>query len=221
MARFRLLVEYDGGPFVGWQRQDNGPSVQAAIEAAGQKMCGEAVACVAAGRTDAGVHALGMTVHIDFSQEVSAAKNYDADDVCGALNFHLKPAPISILHAQRVDDDFHARFSATARHYLYRVINRREPVALERDRAWQVKGLLDEAAMHEGAQHLVGKHDFSTFRAGQCQAASPVKTLSYISVSRADEEISIQLAAPSFSAQSSPFNRGKLGASGVRPMGTG
>lgn len=192
MSRYLLLVEYDGGPFVGWQRQDNGPSVQGAIEAAVEAFCGEKVTAAAAGRTDAGVHALAMPVQIDL------ARPQKSDTVRDALNAHLRPAPVSVLSARVVDDDFHVRFSALSRRYLYRIVNRRSPLALDAGRAWQVHGPLNAAAMREAAQRLVGKHDFSTFRAAQCQAASPVKTLSVLSVSRTDEEVRVEAAAPSF-----------------------
>lgn len=192
MPRYRLTLEYDGGPFVGWQRQDNGPSVQAAVEAAVARFSGEAVTVVAAGRTDAGVHARGQVIHFDLS------RIWDPFRVAEALNYHLKPDPIAALDAVAVDDAFHARFSASGRRYLYRIINRRAPLALDRDRAWQVTQPLDAAAMHDAAQRLVGRHDFSTFRASLCQAASPVKTLSALSVERSGDALLIRAAAPSF-----------------------
>ena len=190
--RYKLLLEYDGGDYVGWQRQDNGPSIQEALEDAVRRFCGETCSTVAAGRTDAGVHALGMCVHLDLS------KSPDANVVREAINFHLKPAPIAVLDAIKVDKGFHARFSATARHYLYRFLNRRAPLALEKGRVWRIGGKLDAGSMNKAAQHLVGKHDFSTFRAAQCQAASPVKTLSEISCERRGEEIELRVSAPSF-----------------------
>ncbi len=193
MPRYRLTIEYDGQPFVGWQRQDNGPSVQGAIEEAAKKFSAEKVATAAAGRTDAGVHALGMTAHIDFEKE------WPADVVCDALNFHLKPAPIAILKVERVSDDFHARFSATARHYLYRYIHRRAPLALEVGRGWRIPyKKLDVDAMDRAAQALVGKHDFTTFRAAQCQAKSPVKTLSAIECRQEGGGVVLRVSAPSF-----------------------
>ena len=192
MQRYKLIVEFDGAPFVGWQRQENGPSVQAAIEAAAHAFCGAETAAHAAGRTDAGVHALGMPVHIDLPKE------FPDDTVRDALNHHLQPQPIAVLQAQAVSSEFHARFSAKARHYLYRIANRRAPLTLDRGKVWRVAGALDAEAMHEAAQHLVGRHDFSTFRAAQCQAASPEKTLTSISAMRHGEEIAVRASAPSF-----------------------
>ncbi|MBV8166320.1 MAG: tRNA pseudouridine(38-40) synthase TruA [Alphaproteobacteria bacterium] len=192
MPRYRLTLEYDGGPFVGWQRQDNGPSVQAAIEAAVQRFSGETVSVVAAGRTDAGVHARGQVIHLDLGRD------WDPFRVSEALNHHLKPDPIAVLAAQRVDDAFHARFAATERRYRYRIINRRAPAALDGAQAWLVTLPLDAGAMHAAAQRLIGKHDFSTFRASLCQAASPVKTLSRLAVTRQDDWVVIDAAAPSF-----------------------
>src|SRR5271170_4126773 len=176
MPRYRMTLEYDGGPFVGWQRQDNGPSVQAAIEEAVARCSGETVGVVAAGRTDAGVHASGQVIHVDL------VKAWDAFRLSEAVNHHLKPDPIAVLEAVAVGDDFHARFSATERRYLYRIVNRRAPLTIDRGRAWQVQPPLDDGAMHEAAQRLIGRHDFSTFRASLCQAASPVKTLSRLAV---------------------------------------
>jgi tRNA pseudouridine38-40 synthase len=192
MPRYRMTLEYDGGPFVGWQRQDNGPSVQAAIEAAIARCSGEVVSVVAAGRTDAGVHASGQVIHVDL------IKPWDAFRLSEAVNHHLKPDPIAVLEAVAVGDDFHARFSATERRYRYRVVNRRAPLTIDRGRAWQVQQPLDDGAMHEAAQILVGRHDFSTFRASLCQAASPVKTLSRLAVMRAADTVLVHAAAPSF-----------------------
>lgn len=192
MPRYRLTVEFDGTPFVGWQRQDNGPSVQGALEEAGQKLTQATAVVVGAGRTDAGVHALAMTAHIDLHKELPE------DTVRDGLNAHLRPAPISVLSAHLVPDGFHARFSCHRRHYLYRILNRRSPPALEANRVWQVPGPLDASAMAKAARHLVGKHDFTTFRSAHCQSASPVKTLSFIEVERAGEEIGLRLHAPSF-----------------------
>jgi tRNA pseudouridine38-40 synthase len=192
MPRYRLTLEYDGGPFVGWQRQDNGSSVQEKIENAIFDFCGERVTVQGAGRTDAGVHALGQVAHVDLAREAAP------DTVRDAVNHHLKPCPISVLDAALVADDFHARFSAIKRHYLYRIINRRAPVAVERGFVWHVARPLDAEAMHAAAQVLVGHHDFTTFRAAQCQAESPVKTLDVLRVSRAGEEIHITTAARSF-----------------------
>ena len=192
MTRYKLTLEYDGGGFVGWQRQDNGPSVQEALENAVKAFCGETVTSFAAGRTDAGVHALGQVVHIDLAKETTA------ETVRDALNFHLKPAPIAVLKAEAVGEDFHARFSAKARLYRYRIVNRRPPLALERGRAWLVGGELDAAAMHDAALALVGPHDFTSFRATLCQAKSPLKTLDVLEVRRAGEEILVSARAQSF-----------------------
>ena len=192
MTRYKLVVEYDGGPFVGWQRQDNGPSVQQALEEAVFAFCGETVTVQGAGRTDAGVHALGQVAHLDI------VKACAADRLRDALNFHLKPAPVAVLATERVEPDFHARFSATGRRYLYRIVNRRAPLALERGRAWFVPVPLDAEAMHAAAQVLVGQHDFTSFRAAECQANSPVKTLDRLAVTRADAVISIEADARSF-----------------------
>jgi tRNA pseudouridine38-40 synthase len=190
--RYRLTLEYDGGPFVGWQRQDNGPSVQGALEAAIEKLSGERVTVTGAGRTDAGVHALGQVAHFDLNKEFEPGKVRDA------LNHHLRPDPVSVLEAVVADGEFHARFSATARHYLFRILNRRSPPALEHGRVWHVSPKLDADAMHAAAQYLVGCHDFTTFRAAECQAQSPVKTLDKLDVSRRADEIHIEASARSF-----------------------
>ncbi|MFM9865069.1 MAG: tRNA pseudouridine(38-40) synthase TruA [Micropepsaceae bacterium] len=190
--RWKLTIEYDGAPYFGWQRQDNGPSVQAAVEQAILKLTGEAVTIAAAGRTDAGVHALGQVAHADISKEFSPDKMRDA------LNAHLRPHPVAVLTAQPAADDFHARFDATARHYLYRIVNRRAPLTLDHGKAWQVQAALDAEAMHAAAQRLLGTHDFTTFRAAECQAKSPVKTLDRLDVSRIGEEISVRASARSF-----------------------
>ncbi|HEU4548910.1 MAG TPA: tRNA pseudouridine(38-40) synthase TruA [Rhizomicrobium sp.] len=192
MARYRLCIEYDGGPFVGWQRQDNGPSVQGVLEDAIQKLSARRVNVIGAGRTDAGVHALGQVAHFDLD------KDYPPDKVRDALNYHLRPAPVSVLEAAAADADFHARFSATARHYLFRILNRRSPPALDRAKVWHVAVPLDADAMHAAAQHLVGNHDFTTFRAAECQARTPVKTLDRLDVFRRGEEIHIEASARSF-----------------------
>jgi tRNA pseudouridine38-40 synthase len=192
VTRFKLTVEYDGGAFVGWQRQDNGPSVQQAIEEAISRFCGENVHTYAAGRTDAGVHARGQVVHFDLARLTTP------EQVRDALNFHLKPAPVSVLAAEVAAADFHARFSAKARLYLYRIVNRRAPLSLDRGRAWSVGTPLDAAAMHEAAQLLVGHHDFTSFRAALCQAATPMKTLDILEVTRAGEEVQIAARARSF-----------------------
>jgi tRNA pseudouridine38-40 synthase len=192
VSRYKLTLEYDGGGLVGWQRQDNGPSVQQALEAAVAKFCGEAVTAHAAGRTDAGVHATGQVAHIDI------AKDTTPETVRDALNFHLKPAAIAVLLAEAVGEDFHARFSATGRSYLYRIVNRRAPLTVDHGRAWLVNAALDAGAMHDAAQVLLGKHDFSTFRASLCQAQSPVKTLDRLSIHRVGEEIQVIAEARSF-----------------------
>ena len=192
MPRYLLTLEYDGGPFVGWQRQENGVSVQGALEEAVFRLCGERITAHSAGRTDAGVHALAMPAHIDIVKEI------DSHTVCEAINYHLKPAPVAALSAVRVADDFHARFSATRRSYRYRIVNRRAPLTLDAGKAWRLAPTLDAPATHEAAQALIGKHDFTTFRASTCQAETPVKTLSSISVRRRDEDILIETAARSF-----------------------
>jgi tRNA pseudouridine38-40 synthase len=190
--RWKLTIEYDGAPYVGWQRQDNGPSVQAAIEQAILKLTGESVTITAAGRTDAGVHALGQVAHADIAKALAADKMRDA------LNAHLRPHPVAVLAAEAVAEDFHARFGATARHYLYRIVNRRAPLTFDHGKAWQVQAPLNADAMHAAAQRLLGTHDFTTFRAAECQAKSPVKTLDRLDVSRAGEEISVRASARSF-----------------------
>jgi len=190
--RYRLTLEYDGTPFVGWQRQDDGPSVQGALEAAIEKLCGERVTVTGAGRTDAGVHALGQVAHFDL------VKTFEPGKVRDALNYHLRPDPVSVLDAAEVDHEFHARFSATARHYLFRILNRRSPPALETGKVWHVSPRLEAEAMHAAAQFLVGQHDFTTFRAAECQAQSPVKTLDRLDVSQRGEEIHIKASARSF-----------------------
>lgn len=193
MPRYKLTVEYDGRPFVGWQRQDNGPSVQAALDEAAFKLDPEAGAIYGAGRTDSGVHALGQVAHLDL------AKDLPADTVRDALNHHLKPAPVAVVKADRVDDDFHARFSATKRGYIYRIVARRAPLALDQGKAWRVPKALDGEAMHAAAQYLVGTHDFTTFRDAQCQADSPIRSLDAISVSGLPAgELEVKVEAISF-----------------------
>jgi tRNA pseudouridine38-40 synthase len=194
MPRYRLDVEYDGSPYSGWQRQSGQHSIQAAIENAVLAFSGEAVRIRGAGRTDAGVHATGQVAHVDL------AKDWPADTVRDALNAHLQLTGemVSIVHAARAPDDFDARFWATARQYVYRIVNRRAPLALERKRAWWVPKPLDGPAMHEAAQALVGKHDFTTFRSVQCQAKSPVKTLDRLEVVRSGQLIEFHAYAPSF-----------------------
>ncbi|UUX51980.1 tRNA pseudouridine(38-40) synthase TruA [Nisaea acidiphila] len=193
MPRFRITVEYAGGDFVGWQRQANGPSIQQSLEEAVEKLSGERVEVVGAGRTDAGVHAMAQVAHFDLESD-----RFDANTVMKALNFHVKPDPIAIRHAEEADGDFHARFSATKRSYLYRILNRRAPAALDAGRVWHVPQVLDAEAMHDAAQALVGHHDFTTFRAKHCQAQSPEKTLDSLTVSRVGEEIHINAHARSF-----------------------
>lgn len=192
MPRYKLTIEYDGGPFVGWQRQASGPSVQAAIEEATVRFCREEVTLRGAGRTDAGVHARGQVAHLDL------ARPWPADRVRDALNAHLRTWPIAILAVEIVGADFDARFSAVARHYCYRIVSRRAPLALERGRAWRVGHDLDAAAMNEAAQRLVGRHDFTTFRAAQCQAKSPIRTLDRLTVARTGEAIEVEASAKSF-----------------------
>ena len=192
MPRYKLVVEYDGTPYVGWQFQAVGRSVQQAIEEAILKFTGEAIRIQAAGRTDAGVHATHQVVHVDL------ARDWRPDTVRDAINAHLKPEPVAILAATEVGSDFNARMSAVKRHYLYRIVNRRPHAALDQNRVWQVPQRLDAEAMHEAAQLLVGKHDFSTFRASECQAASPVKTVDRLDVERIGEEIRLFASARSF-----------------------
>jgi tRNA pseudouridine38-40 synthase len=192
MARFKLTLEYDGAPFVGWQRQENGPSVQEALEGALFAMTGERATAHGAGRTDAGVHALGQVAHFDLQRD------WDSFRLGEGLNALLQPHPIAVLEAERVGAEFDARRSATARHYRYRIMNRRAPLALERGRAWRVRPTLDAEAMHEAAQELVGRHDFSTFRDSQCQAISPVRTLDRLDVARNRDEVRVEASALSF-----------------------
>ncbi|MGF1550034.1 MAG: tRNA pseudouridine(38-40) synthase TruA [Sphingomonadaceae bacterium] len=192
MTRFRLTLEYDGGPFMGLQRQEHGPSVQQAVEEAVEAMLGERVSLHAAGRTDAGVHALAMAAHIDVEREIAAFR------LAEGLNAKLRPLPVAVLAAEKIAQDWHARFSCIGRRYRYRIVNRRAPLTLDAGRAWRVGAKLDEEAMHEAAQSLVGKHDFTTFRSAQCQARSPVKTLGRLAVRRAGEEIIVKAEAPSF-----------------------
>jgi tRNA pseudouridine38-40 synthase len=192
VTRYKLLVEYDGAGFVGWQRQTNGPSVQQALEDAIAGFSGEFVRVYGAGRTDAGVHAAGQVAHFDLE------KATDGKTVANALNAHLRPLAVAVLGAEAVGDDFHARTSARQRHYLYRMVNRRAAPALARGRAWHVQVELDADLMHQAAQVLVGRHDFTSFRASLCQAASPVKTLTELSVARHGEEILVTARARSF-----------------------
>ena len=192
MTRWKLMFEYDGGAFVGWQRQLNGLSVQEVVEDAIFAFCGARVTTHVAGRTDAGVHALGQVAHFDLE------KATDADTVRDAVNFHLRAHKVTVLAAQQVDADFHARFSAIQRAYLYRILDRRPPPALDRGRVWWVTRPLDAAAMAGAAALLPGKHDFSTFRAANCQADSPLKTLDVLTIERVGEEIHLRARARSF-----------------------
>jgi tRNA pseudouridine38-40 synthase len=192
MPRFKFILEYDGAPFVGWQRQTNGISVQEAIETAIANLCGERVRIRGAGRTDTGVHALGQVAHADL------VKDWRTDVLRDGLNAHLRPLPVAILIAERVPDSFDARFSAIRRHYLYRIVNRRAPLTVERGHVWLVKRKLDTIAMQEAARALLGCHDFSTFRASQCQANSPVRTLERLDVARKGDEIHLTVSARSF-----------------------
>ena len=192
MTRFALTLEFDGTPFHGLQRQSNGPSVQQAMEDALLRITGETVTLNSAGRTDAGVHALGMRSHVDLEKDIAPFRLMEA------LNAHLRPDPIAVTACKVVSDDWHARFSCTGRLYLYRIVNRRAPLALQRLRAGQVATPLDAGAMHHAAQVLVGQHDFTTFRSVHCQAADPVKTLDLLSVERVDDEVHIRAAARSF-----------------------
>jgi len=192
MTRYKITIEYDGGPFVGWQMQANGPSVQAGLAEAIWAFSGERVEVRGAGRTDAGVHARGQVAHFDL------AKDMRPDQIREAINHHLKPAPIAVLECQPVAADFDARFSATWRAYEYVISNRRAPLTLDAGRAWRVPVALDAEAMHDAARLLTGKHDFTTFRSVQCQARSPVKTLDRLAVARAGDRITVHASARSF-----------------------
>jgi tRNA pseudouridine38-40 synthase len=192
MPRYKLLIEYDGGPYRGWQYQAEGPTVQGSIETAIEKFDGRRVTIQGAGRTDAGVHALGQVAHVDLQSD------HDGGTVRDALNFYLRPEPIAILAAERVGDDFNARFSATKRHYLYRIVNRRPDLTLDLPRAWRVARPLDVAAMREGAGRLVGHHDFTTFRSTECQAKSPVKTLDQLDIETEGWNVNVIVSARSF-----------------------
>jgi len=192
VTRFRLTVEYDGRPFMGWQRQAHGPSVQQALEEAIEAIIREPPTVHAAGRTDAGVHALAMTAHVDIERPISPFRLADG------VNAKLRPLPVAVIKAEEAEPDFHARFSCTGRRYLYRIVNRRAPLALEAGRAWRVPVVLHADAMHRAAQALVGRHDFTTFRSAHCQAESPVKTLDLLTVRRYGEVIEVEAAARSF-----------------------
>ena len=192
MTRWRLTIEYDGGPFMGWQRQEHGPSVQQTLEEALERMTGDQATFTAAGRTDAGVHALAMAAHVDVAGPLTPHRLREG------VNALVRPQPISVLEVQQVPDDWHARFSCVGRRYLYRILNRRAPAALERGKVWHISVPLDSDAMREGAAMLVGRHDFTTFRSAQCQSDSPVKTLDRLDVSREGDEIRVEAAARSF-----------------------
>lgn len=192
MPRTKILIEYDGTPFAGWQCQADASTVQGEIEIAIGKLTGENVTIQGAGRTDAGVHALGQVAHFDLVKPV------ETDTIRDGLNAHLRPHPIAVLAAERVGDDFNARMSAIKRHYLYRIINRRSDLALDRLRAWRVVRRLDERAMHDAAQRLVGHHDFTTFRSTECQAKSPMRTLDRLAVTREGDVLNIEVSARSF-----------------------
>ena len=192
MTRWRLTIEYDGRPFMGWQRQDHGPSVQQTLEEALARMTGESGQFIAAGRTDAGVHALAMSAHVDVERDLTAHRLREG------LNALVRPAPISVLDVEPVADDWHARFSCSGRRYLYRILSRRAPPALDRGKVWHIPVPLDVAAMQAGAAHLTGRHDFTTFRSAHCQSDSPVKTLDRLDVERSGDEVLIRAAARSF-----------------------
>ncbi|HJP68899.1 MAG TPA: tRNA pseudouridine(38-40) synthase TruA [Sphingomicrobium sp.] len=192
MTRWRLTVEFDGGPFMGWQRQEHGPSVQQTLEEALGRMTGEQATFIAAGRTDAGVHALAMETHVDVMKSVTPHRLREG------LNALVRPHAISVLEVAQVAGDWHARFSCIGRRYLYRILNRRSPPAIDVGRVWHIPVSLDVDAMQAGAAHLIGRHDFTTFRSAQCQSDSPVKTLDLLEVTRIDEEIHVAAKARSF-----------------------
>lgn len=192
MSRYKLTIEYDGARYAGWQRQDNARTVQQALEEAALALNGEPTVVTGAGRTDSGVHALGQVAHVDLLKPLPAGKVRDA------LNAHLRPHPIAVLESEDAAPEFHARFDATGRSYIYRIISRRADLTLDKHRAWRVAAALDAGAMHAAAQALVGRHDFSTFRYVHCQADSPVKTLDSIRVQRKAEEIIVETTARSF-----------------------
>jgi tRNA pseudouridine38-40 synthase len=192
MPRYKLTIEYDGAPFSGWQRQENAPSVQQAIEEAMERFAGEPVRLRCAGRTDAGVHALGQVAHVDLRRE------FRTDTVRDATNVHLRPSPVTVLSAELAEPDFDARISAKRRHYRFRILDRRAPPALEAGRVWHVPYGLDHEAMHEAAQAYLGEHDFTTFRAAECQANSPIRSIDRFDVMRHGDEITIETHARSF-----------------------
>lgn len=190
--RLKIVVEYDGRPFMGWQRQPHGATVQAALENAAATICQEAVTVHSAGRTDAGVHGLGMVAHLDVTRAITPFRFMEGVNAC------VRPDPIAILSCEPVDQDFHARFSCVARHYEYRITNRRARLTLDEGKAWRIAPQLDALAMHLAAQMLVGRHDFTTFRSAHCQADSPVRTLDCLDVIRAGDRITIFASARSF-----------------------
>ena len=192
MTRWKLTIEYDGGPFMGWQRQDHGPSVQQTLEEALHKMTGEQATVYGAGRTDAGVHALAMSAHADVMKSLTPHRLREG------LNALVRPHPVSVLKVEPVAEDWHARFSCIGRRYLYRILNRRAPPALDSRRVWHIALPLDVAAMAQGAANLVGRHDFTTFRSAQCQSDSPLKTLDRLSIAEVGGEVHIEAAARSF-----------------------
>jgi tRNA pseudouridine38-40 synthase len=192
MPRYKLIIEYDGTPFAGWQIQADGLTVQGALTAAIEALAGEKTLVQGAGRTDAGVHARGQVAHVDLT------KDWDTDTVRDALNSHLRPHPVAVLSAERVSQDFNARTSAVKRHYLYRIVNRRADLTVDLGHAWRVPRPLDAAAMHDAAQRLIGKHDFTTFRSTECQANSPEKTLDRFDVAREGEAVKVTASARSF-----------------------
>ncbi len=192
MPRYKITIEYDGSGFLGWQSQANARTVQDVLETAVGKLHGQHITVHGAGRTDTGVHALAQVAHFD------APKSWDPFVLCNAINGNVRPHAVSVVAAEEVPDSFEARFSATGRRYLYRIMNRRAPPTIDKHRVWHVPAQLDVDAMHEGAQHLVGKHDFTTFRASDCQAKSPIKTLDRLDVMRFDEMVEIRAEARSF-----------------------
>ena len=192
MTRYKINLEYDGTDLIGWQTNQDGPSVQSLVEDAIFKFCGENVEVYSAGRTDAGVHAISMVAHFDLMRD------QDEQTVMRAMNFYLVNKPVSVLSCEKVSDDFHARFSCVARHYKYVVINRSAPVVLDKNRVWWVPQKLDVDAMKSAAKKLIGKHDFTSFRAAQCQAKSPIKTLDSVSITQDGEEITFEFSARSF-----------------------
>ena len=207
MPRFAFTIEFDGRPFMGWQRQDHGPSVQEAMEHAIHAITGEHAVVHAAGRTDAGVHALAMRAHADIDTAIPAFRLKEG------INAKLRPDPVAVLACEEADEDWHARFSCTGRSYVYRIVNRRAPLALEHGRTWWVPVPLDTGAMDRAARVLVGRHDFTSFRASSCQADSPIRTLDEIGVKRAGDEIRIRARAKS----SAPQNRCAAAGSPSRP----